>query len=51
MSVELKCLIVWPDPDKLRETIPSSFKKHYANTKKFLLRGQLQQAIIKNIIL
>ena len=33
MSVELKCLIVWPDPDKLRETIPSSFKKHYANTK------------------
>ena len=33
MSVELKCLIVWPEPFKLRETIPSSFKKHYANTK------------------
>ena len=32
MSVELKCLVAWPDPEKLRETLPCSFKKHYANT-------------------
>ena len=61
MSVELKCLVAWPDREKLRETLPSSFKKHFANTVcilKFISKDQLhlrleQQhtVIIKNIIL
>ena len=44
MSVELKCLVAWPDREKLRETLPSSFKKHFANTVcilKFISKDQL----------
>ena len=33
MSVELECLIVWPNSDELRETMPVCFRKHYSNVK------------------
>ena len=30
MSVELKCLIYWPDPVTLKENLPDCFRKHYS---------------------
>ena len=33
MSTELKCLVVWPDAEKLCENLPNSFKKHFSNVK------------------
>ena len=33
MSVELKCLIYWPDPVTLKENLPDSFRKHYSKVK------------------
>ena len=32
MSLELQCLIAWPDCDKLRQNLPSSFRRHHADT-------------------
>ena len=31
MSIELKCLISWPDDEKLRQCMPKCFQKHYSN--------------------
>ncbi len=33
MSVELKCLIYWPDPVTLKENLPDCFRKHYSKVK------------------
>ena len=33
LSTELKCLIAWPDEVKLHENMPSSFRKHFSNTR------------------
>ena len=33
MSVELKCVIAWPDPENLRQNLPQCFQKHFTNTK------------------
>ena len=33
MSLELKCLIAWPDPDKLRQNLPKCLQKHFADLK------------------
>lgn len=31
LSVELKCLISWPDDEKLHQCMPKCFQKHYSN--------------------
>ena len=33
MSIELKCLVHWPDYEKLRQNMPSCFRKHYSNVR------------------
>ena len=33
MSVELNCLIPWPDAETLRRNMPVSFRKHYSKVK------------------
>ena len=33
MRLELKCLIAWPESDKLRQNLPQCFRKHFADTK------------------
>lgn len=33
MSVELKCLVAWPDKEALVHNMPSTFRKHYINTR------------------
>ena len=36
MSVELRCLVRWPDATTLRKNMPSCFRKHYSGVKSII---------------